>query len=317
MQVVITEFMDEAALAQGNPAIRWTYAPDLVEDPARCHAALAEADGVIVRNRTQVDADFLRAAPNLRVVGRLGVGLDNIDLEACAARNIHVCPATGANSRSVAEYVIGAALILTRRVFTAGPQMIAGDWPRAELGAGGEILGRQLGLVGFGDIAQTVAALAAPMGLSIAAYDPYLPADHPAWHTAVRCDDLGTLMQRSDILSLHVPLTSGTANMLDRAAISTMKPGAVVINTARGGIVDETAVCEALRCGQLGGAALDVFADEPLGADAGAIFADVPNLILSPHVAGVTAEANIRVSQITVENVQRALLGDQNRTGTA
>lgn len=309
MQVVITEFMDEAAVAQGDPAIRWSYAPELVEDRDRCLAALAEAEGVIVRNRTQVDADLLNAAPNLRVVGRLGVGLDNIDLEGCAARNIAVCPATGANSRSVAEYVIAAALILTRGAFAASAQMIAGDWPRAKLGSGGEIAGRRLGLIGYGDIAQTVASMAAPMGMSISAFDPYLPADHPAWGTATRCDELGAVLQGADILSLHVPLTSGTAQMLDRAAIATMKPGAVVINTARGGIVDEAALCEALRTGKLGGAALDVFADEPLGTDAAAVFAGVPNLILSPHVAGVTAEANVRVSQITVENVQHALLG--------
>jgi (S)-sulfolactate dehydrogenase len=309
MHVVITEFMDEDALARADASIRWTYAPDLVDDTGRCHAALADADGVIVRNRTQVDAAFLAAAPRLRVVGRLGVGLDNIDLTACAARDIAVCPATGANSRSVAEYVIAAALILTRGVFAATPDMVAGTWPRAALGNGGEVAGKTLGLVGFGDIARTVAGLAAPLGLRIAAHDPYLRADHPAWTGVTRLDSVADVLASADIVSLHVPLTPETRHLLDRAALAAMKPGAILNNTARGGIVDEAALCDALRSGHLGGAALDVFEAEPLTEEAAAAFAGVPNLILTPHVAGVTAAANVRVSQITVENVQRALLG--------
>lgn len=306
MQVLITEFMDEAAFAQFPPEFQWTYDADLVDTRHRCLAEARSADALIVRNRTRVNAELLDAAPNLRVVGRLGVGLDNIDLDACAQRGIEVCPATGANTRSVAEYVIAGAMILSRGAFTANAAMCAGSWPRGALGKGGEIAGRRLGLVGFGGIAQAVAALARPLGMSIAACDPHLPTDHPAWHK-VEALSLDALLSGSDVVSLHVPLTPQTANLVDASAIARMTPGAILINTARGGIVDEAALCEALRDGRLGGAALDVFAEEPLSAAAGARFEGVPNLILTPHIAGVTEDANARVSQLTVQNVIRAL----------
>ncbi|MEM1079420.1 MAG: hydroxyacid dehydrogenase [Pseudomonadota bacterium] len=307
MKVVITEFMDPNALSGFSANLDVRYAPELVENRAATLAAAAEADALIVRNRTQVDAELLAASPGLRVVGRLGVGLDNIDMAGCAARGIAVFPATGANTRSVAEYVIGTAFSLIRGAYAANPAMIAGDWPRGTLGQGGEIAGRTLGLLGFGAIAQAVASLAAPLGLRVTAADPHLPPDHPAWQGVQRLSQKA-LLADADILSLHVPLTSETAGLFDAEALAMLKPGAIVINTSRGGIVDENALCAALRSGHLGGAALDVFAAEPLDARAGARFADVPNLILTPHIAGVTAEANIRVSRITVENVQRALM---------
>lgn len=307
MKVVITEFMDQDALTGFGADLDVRYAPDLVEDRGATLAAAAEADALIVRNRTQVDAELLAAAPKLRVVGRLGVGLDNIDMAGCAARGIAVCPATGANTRSVAEYVIGTAFSLSRGAYAANAAMMAGGWPRGTLGQGGEIAGRTLGLLGFGAIAQAVAGLAAPLGLRVAAADPHLPPEHPAWRGVARLSQ-EALLREADILSLHLPLTPETAGLLNAEALALLKPGAIVINTSRGGIVDETALCEALRAGRLGGAALDVFAAEPLDATAGAQFADVPNLILTPHIAGVTAEANIRVSRITVENVQRALM---------
>ncbi|WP_424970818.1 hydroxyacid dehydrogenase [Dinoroseobacter sp. S76] len=307
MKVVITEFMDQDALTGFSADLDVRYAPDLVEDRAVTLAAAGEADALIVRNRTQVDAELLASAPKLRVVGRLGVGLDNIDMAGCAARGIAVCPAIGANTRSVAEYVIGTAFSLSRGAYAANAAMIAGEWPRGTLGQGGEIAGRTLGLLGFGAIAQAVAGLAAPLGLRVVAADPHLPPDHPAWRDAQRLSR-ETLLREADILSLHLPLTPETAGLLDAEALAQLKPGAIVINTSRGGIVDEAALCDALRTGRLGGAALDVFASEPLDATAGAQFADVPNLILTPHIAGVTAEANIRVSRITVDNVQRALM---------
>lgn len=306
MHVVVTEFMDEAALERFGPGIRLTYDPGLVDDRARTLDAVGSAAAIIVRNRTQVNRDLLGAAPDLRVVGRLGVGLDNIDLDACESRGISVFPATGANTASVAEYVIGAAMALTRGAFGATAQMIAGDWPRGALGQGGEIAGRRLGLIGYGGIARAVAGLARNLGMSVAAHDPHLQADDPAWADAKRCS-VDELLAGSDIVSLHVPLTPQTANLIDGAAIAAMKPGTILINTARGGIVDEEAVAAALRSGHLAGAALDVFAEEPLSAEAGAKFAGLPNLILTPHIAGVTAPANSRVSHMTVENVLRAL----------
>lgn len=305
MKVIVSEFMDEAALAGFGPQVDLTYDPSLVDNREALLAALPGAQALIVRNRTQVDQAVLDAAPDLRVVGRLGVGLDNIDMAACKARDVIVHPATGANTLSVAEYVISTTLSLLRGAYSSNDAMIAGQWPRNAL-IGLEASGRVMGLVGYGGIARAVADRARALGMTIAAYDPYLPEDDAAWAGARRCS-IDELLGLADVVSLHVPLTDETRGLIDAQAIAGMKPGAIVINTARGGVVDEPALAAALREGRLGGAALDVFETEPLTAEAGAVFKDVPNLILTPHIAGVTDEGNIRVSAITVENVAREL----------
>ena len=307
MHVVVTEFMDEAALAGFPERATITYDPALVDDPARLVPLLADADGLIVRNRTRVDAALLDAAPRLRVVGRLGVGLDNIDLDACAARGIAVHPATGANTLAVAEYVITAALALRRGAYAAHGAMLAGEWPRGAL-MGRELSGASMGLIGFGAIARAVAERARALGMTILAHDPHLPEDDPAWSGAERLN-LSDLLSRADVISLHVPLTDGTRTLIDGAALAAMKADAVLINTARGGVVAEAAVADALRGGTLAGAALDVFEIEPLTAEAARVFEGAPNLILTPHIAGVTQEANIRVSAVTVAQVRATLEG--------
>ena len=261
---------------------------------------------LIVRNRTKVTADLLDAAPDLKVVGRLGVGLDNIELEACTSRGVEVIPATGANTLSVAEYVVTNALMLLRGAYTARDAMLSGTWPRAACGAGREANGRQLGLVGYGAIARETARLARPLGMKIAAFDPHLPADDPAWAEATRCD-FDTLLEGSDVLSLHVPLTEATRHMIDADAISRMPQGAVLINAARGGIVDEAALATSLRDGHLAGAALDVFETEPLTKDAAQMFDGLGNLILTPHIAGVTEDSNTRVSAMIADEVLKRL----------
>lgn len=304
--IVISEFMDAAAVARLQTAYQTLYDPALVDDRPRLLAALTQARALVVRNRTLVDTAVLEAAPRLEAVGRLGVGLDNIDLPACAARGVTVMPATGANALSVAEYVIAAALILTRGCFLSQAEMLAGGWPRGRL-MGGEVAGLTLGLYGFGDIARLTAAKAAAMGMRVIAHDPYLAADHPGWTTAERVE-AADLLAQADILSLHVPLTPDTRSLIDAAALAAMKPRAILIDTARGGVIDEAAVADALKAGRLGGAALDVFAREPLDAASAAIFADAPNLILTPHVAGVTREGDERVSALTAANVLAALL---------
>ena len=298
MKVIVSEFMDEAALAGFGPQVDLTYDPSLVDNREALLAALPGAQALIVRNRTQVDQAVLD-------VGRLGVGLDNIDMAACKARDVIVHPATGANTLSVAEYVISTTLSLLRGAYSSNDAMIAGQWPRNAL-IGLEASGRVMGLVGYGGIARAVADRARALGMTIAAYDPYLSEDDAAWAEARRCS-IDELLGLADVVSLHVPLTDETRGLIDAQAIAGMKPGAIVINTARGGVVDEPALAAALREGRLGGAALDVFETEPLTAEAGAVFKDVPNLILTPHIAGVTDEGNIRVSAITVENVAREL----------
>jgi len=304
-EIVISEFMDEAAIRASFAGRDVLYDPKLVDDAPRLAAALRDARALVVRNRTQVRGALLEAAPRLEVVGRLGVGLDNIDVAACEARGIAVYPATGANDLSVAEYVITAALMLLRRAWFASARVAAGEWPRTEL-MGRELAGKRLGLVGYGAIARVTGRMARDLGMSVAAYDPLLPAENAAWAHAIR-QPLTELLKDSDVVSLHVPLTDATRNMIDARAIATMRRDAILVNAARGGVVDEAALCESLRSGHLGGAALDVFAREPVDATTGAMFAGVPNLILTPHIAGVTEESNVRVSAVTAEAVARHL----------
>ena len=303
--IVISEFMDQAAIdaiLRGRDVL---YDPKLVDDKDRLYAALADCRALIVRNRTQVRAPLLNAAPRLKVVGRLGVGLDNIDVDACAAHKIIVRPASGANDLSVAEYVITAALLLRRRAWYATSRLAAGEWPRMEL-IGGELSGARLGLIGFGAIARLTATKAAALGMTVAAFDPFLPPDHAAWLNVAR-QSFEEILSSCDVVSLHTPLTPQTRRMLDGAALRRMRSGAILINAARGGIVDESALAAALSGGHLGGAALDVFETEPLTAAAAAVFKGIPNLILTPHIAGVTEESNVRVSDVTARAVIAAL----------
>ena len=303
--IVISEFMDQAAIdaiLRGRDVL---YDPTLVDDKDRLYAALADCRALIVRNRTQVRAPLLDAAPRLKVVGRLGVGLDNIDVDACAAHKIIVRPASGANDLSVAEYVITAALLLRRRAWYATSRLAAGEWPRMEL-IGGELSGARLGLIGYGAIARLTATKAAALGMTVAAFDPFLPPDHAAWLNVAR-QSFEEILSSCDVVSLHTPLTPQTRRMLDGAALRRMRSGAILINAARGGIVDESALAAALSRGHLGGAALDVFETEPLTPAAAAVFKGIPNLILTPHIAGVTEESNVRVSDVTARAVIAAL----------
>ena len=299
--IVISEFMDEAVVKDCFKGREVLFDPALVDDSARLLEAVGDARALIVRNRTQVREELLQAAAKLRVVGRLGVGLDNIDLAACERRGVKVLPATGANDTAVAEYVITAALLLLRRAWQAGAEVIAGRWPRQE-SIGAEISGKRLGLIGFGGIARETAKRALALGMRVCACDPYLPEDDPNW-SGVERQNFQEVLAAADALSLHVPLTDETRHLIDAAALKKMQPHALLINTSRGGIVDEAALRRALADGRLGGAALDVFEAEPLDAERGRVFEDTPNLILTPHIAGVTEESNVRVSRVTAENV--------------
>lgn len=308
-EIVICEFMDEAAIREGLAGFDVHYDPKLVDRPDELLRRVTDARALIVRNRTPVRGALLDTAAKLEVVGRLGVGLDNIDVAACEARNIAVFPATGANDVAVAEYVIGAALHLRRGVFAATSTTVAGQWPREKL-MGRELAGATLGLVGFGAIAQEVARRAAAFGMAIVAHDPHVAPDDSRWTQvcgAVQRLALPDLLARADVISLHVPLTDGTRNLIDADALARCKADAILVNSARGGVVDEQALADALKAGRLGGAALDVFSSEPLTPDAGRTFADCPNLLLTPHIAGVTAESNVRVSHVTVAAVARHL----------
>ena len=298
--------MKRRALPRLRQAHEVLYDARLVDDALRLRAEAAGADALIVRNRTQVRGDLLAALVRCRVIGRLGVGLDNIDLPACTARGMQVIPATGANALSVAEYVICSAMLLLRGAYQSTVAVAAGQWPRAALSDGREIAGKTLGVVGFGSIGQLTAGMARALGMPVIAFDANLAANHPAYaRTGVRAVGLDALVAGADVISLHVPLVESTRNLFDARRIAAMRRGAVLINTARGGIVDEIALAAALGSGQLGGAAIDVFAHEPV--QSGTHFEGCPNLLLTPHIAGVSAESNERVSDMIADKVLEAL----------
>jgi len=306
VRVIISEFMDESAVASLAARFDVHHDATLVDNIDALKVLLADADALIVRNRTKVDAALLASAPKLKVVGRLGVGLDNIDVKSCIERGIEVIPATGANAQAVAEYVIATAMLLLRGTYLSTPLVAAGAWPRNNLSNGREIAGKTLGIVGFGGIGRLTARLARSLGMDVRAFDAQIGADDPAWTAeGVHRSALDTLLASADVVTLHVPLTDATRGLIDAERLAGMKAGAVLINTARGGVVDEAALADALAKGHLAGAALDVFENEPLPA--GSPLAAAPNLILTPHVAGVTAESNVRVSSLIADKVAAAL----------
>src|SRR5260221_1141438 len=310
-RIVISEFMDAPAVERLRARFDVDYRPKLVDDPAALDEALHFADAWIVRNRTQVRGRLLEAAANVRVIGRLGVGLDNIDLVACEARGIKVIPASGANAESVAEYVVTAALGGLRGAYFSTRAVEAGTWPRQMLSLGREAAGKVMGIIGLGSIGQLTARKAAALGMRVIAHDPGLPAGAEAWRDVEAPPrSLDGLLAESDVVSLHVPLTSETRGLLDAGRLALMRRDAILINAAGGGLVDEAALAAMLRAGRLGGAALDVFEKDPLPA--GSPLVGVPRLLLTPHIAGVTVEANERVSALIAERVAAALGSGSN-----
>jgi len=304
--ILISEFITSQALDTLRSKHDVIYEPEMYKDRTALIAAMQNIEVLIVRNLTQVNEEVLIASTNLKVVGRLGVGLENIDLPACAKRNIKVIPATGANAESVAEYVVGAAVALTRGFIPATMATLKGVWPRPRFSGYHEFLGQTLGIVGFGSIGRVVAKKAHAFGLQCVAYDPMLSGDSLALEGfSVPLLKLNDLLARSDAVSLHLPYSPETKNLFDGAMLDRMKEGACLINTARGGIVDELVLAERLRSGKIGGAAIDVFSTEP--AKDLSHFSGIENLILTPHIAGVTHESNERVSQMIADEVNRYL----------
>ena len=307
VDVLISEFMDRPT-AEGLIAeydVLWDS--DLWGNRDKLLLQVVDARAIIVRNATQVDEELLEAAPKLEVVARMGVGLDNIDLNACKVRDIEVCPAIGANALSVAEYVIATSMILLRGpAYFATPDVVGGAWDRPKFGSGVELSGRVMGVVGFGSIGQVVGAKARAMGMDLIAYDAMMPDDGEAWSDARRVD-LNSLVTQADVISLHCPLLPQTRDLIDAPQFARMKKGAILINSARGGIVNEAACAAALRSGHLGGAALDTLDVEPIDAKTCELFTGVDNLIMTPHIAGVTQESNRRIAEVAAANVRRVL----------
>ena len=299
--ILITEFMDEDAVNLLKKKYDVYYDISLAEDSNSLVKLINKMKALIVRNKTLVTRELIENAPNLTCVGRLGVGLDNIDLNACEEQNITVYPALGANSHSVAEYVICASMLLLRKAYFKKNEMIAGNWPRQE-SSGSEVYGKTLGLIGFGDIAQKTRDLALGLGIKTVAYDPYLDKDSNVWKETKNLP-LDNLLSISDIISLHIPLSKETKNLIDEKKLRLIKNSSVIINTSRGGIIDENSLAKLLKENKIGGAALDVFNKEPINKVNAKKFEGLDNIILTPHIGGVTKESNERVSKMIAKKI--------------
>ena len=299
--ILITEFMDEDAVNLLKKKYDVYYDISLAEDSNSLVKLINKMKALIVRNKTLVTRELIENAPNLTCVGRLGVGLDNIDLNACEEQNITVYPALGANSHSVAEYVICTSMLLLRKAYFKKNEMIAGNWPRQE-SSGSEVYGKTLGLIGFGDIAQKTRDLALGLGIKTVAYDPYLDKDSNVWKETKNLP-LENLLSISDIISLHIPLNKETKNLIDEKKLRLIKNSSVIINTSRGGIIDENSLAKLLKENKIGGAALDVFNKEPINKVNAKKFEGLDNIILTPHIGGVTKESNERVSKMIAKKI--------------
>jgi D-3-phosphoglycerate dehydrogenase len=261
------------------------------------HEVLAESAALIVRSRTRVTADLLDRGRQLQLVARAGIGVDNIDVAAATDRGILVINAPQGNVRSTAEHTIALLFALARRITDADRAVRDGRWRAGYEGM--QLAGKQIGVIGAGKVGRQVASMGAALGLQVVAHDPYL--DRSAWEAlGIPGVSLAELLATSDIVTLHVPFSAETAGLLGAAEFAAMKPGALLINCARGGLVDEDALADALSRGALGGAALDVFDKEP-PIDSPLLSA--PNLIVTPHVAASTREAQAQVSTEIAEQV--------------
>ncbi|MEU6132179.1 phosphoglycerate dehydrogenase [Saccharopolyspora sp. NPDC047091] len=264
-------------------------------------AHVPDADGLIV-GMDDITADVLDAAPRLRVVAKHGVGVDTIDVAAARERGVRVVYAPGSNSRAVAELAFGLMLAAARGIGRSHAEVIGGGWPKP---FGPELAGRTLGILGFGRIGRLLGGYATAFGMDVLAHDPHLPAEVFAEH-GVRSAGFADCLTGSDFVSLHLPGDPGAAPLLDRAALESMRPGSILVNTARGGLVDEPALADLLHSGHLGGAGVDAFSVEP---PAGNPLLTAPNAVLTSHLGACSHEANRQMGRMVAEDVVRVLTG--------
>ncbi len=266
--------------------------------PAELLAVIGEYDALVIRSGTKVSADVIAAGTRLRVIGRAGIGVDNVDVAAATRRGIVVMNTPGGNNVTTAEHALSLMLSLARFIPQADASLRTGAWERTKF-TGTEITGKVLGVIGLGNIGRIVADRGVGLAMKVIAYDPFLaPEGGPAGVERVSLEDL---FERADFVTVHVPLTTETHNLISTAAFARMKTGVRIINCARGGIVDETALAEALRSGKVAGAALDVFVEEPPAADHPLL--RNPKVVLTPHLGASTGEAQTNVAVAIAEQV--------------
>jgi D-3-phosphoglycerate dehydrogenase len=267
--------------------------------------AAREADAILARAAVISEA-VIQAAPKLKIVSRHGVGVDNVDVAACTRQGVLVSITGDANSEAVSEYAFGLLLAVARKVAQANAHIRAGQWNR-DLFIGLELYGKVLGIIGLGRIGSRLGRHAAGFDMEVLAYDPYVDAN-AAQAAGIALVDLETLLRRADFISLHMPLTDETRHLIGPAELALMKSSAILVNTARGGLIDEAALYETLLNKRIAGAALDVFETEPLSQ--GNRLATLDNLLCSPHVAGQTEESLLRMSVDAAENILRVFRGE-------
>ena len=297
----------ESIAAEGLAALRAAGHEVIVQTglkPDELRAIVGDVDALVVRSQVAVDAALIAAGTRLQVIGRAGVGVDNVDLDAATRAGITVVNAPTGNTIAAAEHTIALLLALARKVASADASMRRGEWARKQH-EGVQLTGRTLGIIGLGKIGMAVAERARGLGMTLLGSDPFVTAEQAALR-GVELVAVDTLLERSDAVTVHVPLGRGTTGLIDAAAIRRMKPTAFVLNVARGGVVDEAALAEALREGRLGGAGIDVFEHEP---PTGSPLLDAPNSVLTPHLGASTAEAQVAVAEEVAEQVLDVLAG--------
>ena len=303
MKILIADLIVESAVLSLRKYFEVTvrhFPPDeLVKE-------IVDFDAVIVRSATKITREVIEAGTRLKVIGRAGVGVDNIDVEAATKKGIYVVNSPSASTISVAEMTIALILALGRKVVEASIKTKKGEWPKKNY-KGLELYGKKLGFVGCGRIGSEVAIRSIAFGMKPLIYDPYLPTELFLKFGAEQITDLGELFKKSDFITIHALLNDETRGMISDREFDLMKPSAYLVNCARGGIVDEDALYKALKEGKIAGAALDVFTVEP--AREHKLF-ELDNLYVSPHVAASTQEAQERAGSITAEQVRLVLNGD-------
>jgi D-3-phosphoglycerate dehydrogenase / 2-oxoglutarate reductase len=278
---------------------------DLLPPPEALAGRIGSYDALIVRSATRVSAELLEHAGRLKVIGRAGTGVDNVDVAAATRRGIIVANAPGSNMVAAAEHALGLLLALARNIPQAHAALMEGRWERKRFG-GVELADKVLGIVGFGRIGQLVAARARAFGMRVVVFDPFVSGDR-CRELQVTSASLENLLLQADFVTLHAPLTDETTHLIDAGRIALMKPGARIVNAARGNLVDLDALVDALRSGHVAGAALDVFPEEPYTS--GPIFG-LPNVVVTPHLGASTQEAQDRAGVIAAEQVAAALRGE-------
>jgi D-3-phosphoglycerate dehydrogenase len=301
--VLIADKLAESTVAAlgDQVEVRWVDGPDR----EKLLAAVPEADALLVRSATTVDAEVLAAAPKLKIVARAGVGLDNVDVDAATERGVLVVNAPTSNIHSAAEHALALLLAASRQIAAADATLREHTWKRSKF-SGTEIFGKTVGIVGLGRIGQLVAARIEAFGTHVIAYDPYVSPARAA-QLGIELLPLDELLARADFISVHLPKTPETAGLIDKDALAKTKPGVIIVNAARGGLVDEAALAEAVTSGHVRAAGLDVYSTEPCTDSP--LF-ELPQVVVTPHLGASTEEAQDRAGTDVAESVRLALAGE-------